>query len=684
MGLLARNAACAFLLLAGFVARAQVPTQDLEQELESIADGNEENEVDLIQLAEQLELLRQNPVKVNFASADDLEQIPYLNIFQIANLLSYRRSTGPLYSEFELAVIKGFDRQTIEQVRPFLDFSTEKALPELKARNILRYSKHNLLARTNFNLQPRRGFLPGTENGFLGERQNYYLRYRGLYRDNLSIGLTAQQDPGEPFGAPYQDAGVDFLSGHAALLNYGPVKSLVVGDYQVELGQGLALWSSLAFGKGAEATDIKRFPRGVRPFTGAEENRFFRGVAGTFAWRDWELTTFYSNRAIDANISASDSFGSPVLSSSLQTTGLHRTENELADKDANRLVTYGGSLSWHSGRLKTAINNVNYQLALPLEPGSQPYQFLRFSGDQLSNYSFDFNYIYRDLNLFGEAALSDNGATALSIGVQARPADGFQASILARRFEPDYQFIYNAPFAENGNYGERGLYFGIEWQMARWLVLKSFFDVYQFQWLRFGADRPSEGREALAQFDFPFSRRFSAYLRYRFETREVNPPADEINEPLVPLVEEDRHGARFHVQYDLSNQWRLASRLELSFYEEQGRSETGSVIFQDIRYYFQKLPLNLTARLALINTESFDTRIYAYENDLTYAFSIPPYYGRSVRFYVLGDLDITERLVFQIKYGITEFYDREEISSGLNAIDGNIISELRMQLRWRF
>lgn len=670
-----------FFLLVALSAQAQVPTEELENKIETIAEGNEENNTDLIQLAENLQLLLSNPIPVNFATKNDLAQIPYLNVFQIANLLRYRDDTGPLYGAFELKVVKGFDETTIAQVAPFLSFATQAEIPDLKLNNIYRYSNHNLLARSIFDLQTRGGYKPEAASPYLGNPGNYYLRYRGTYKNNLSAGFTAQQDPGEPFGGPSQNSAIDFLSGHLALQNYGNLKTLIVGDFQAEFGQGLALWSSLAFGKGAETVEIKRYARGFRPFTGAEENRFLRGVAATWQLQNFELSAFYSNRLVDANPEETDSSFNAINVSSLQTSGLHRTENELAGKDGNRLQMMGANLNWSYKQLETGVSILNHQLELPLAPASQLYQKFRLNGNQLTNASAHFNYLFLDLNIFGEFAFSDNGRGAQSVGIQSHPAEELYATVLFRNIDKEYQFLYNAPFAEGGTNGEQGVYLGLLWQLnANW-QLSSYLDFYRFSWPRFRADAPSKGQDYLAQLDWQGSRWFTAYLRVRHESREMNANRDT---RIPGLGLEQRSSLRLHFAYNLGAQWRLSSRYEGCWFSEIAKNEQGAVIFQDLRYTFKQFPLRLTSRFALINTPSFDTRIYAYENDLTYAFSIPPYYGQSYRFYLLADWDLRERLSLQAKYALTTFLDRETISSGNQQIDGNQNSEIRLQLNWRF
>lgn len=650
-------------------------------EIESIAEGNEENETDLVQLAENLQQLQANPIEVNFAQQEDLERLPWLNVFQVNNLIQYRARTGPIYSPYELMAIKGFNRATIEKITPYLNFATERPIPTLRPDYIWKYSRHDVIFRVAQTPQQRRGFRPEVENGYLGNPQNYYLRYRGTYRDLLSVGLVGQQDPGEPFGGEFQNTAIDHLSGHVALTNYGNLRSLIVGDYQAEFGQGLVLWTGLAFGKSAETAEIKRYARGFRPFTGSEENRFLRGAAATYRFFDkLDVSAFYSRHRIDANRVLSDSNTIPFVSS-LQTTGLHRTLNELDDKDANLLQTSGANLNYRGNGFSVGGTVVNYQLENPLQEGSQLYQKFRFSGKELTNYSVDANYLYRSINLYGELAADDGGKLAGSVGLQSNPADGLFVSLLHRQFDKAYRALYFSPFAENGQYGEAGTYLGVQWQLSRTFLLKTYADLYRFAWLRFRTDAPSQGRDLMAQLEMYFNRRFSGYVRYKNEINGINSDAETM---VQKLAQRSRTNLRLHLAYQPAPQWHLASRLEYAFYQQEAQDDRGFVAFQDVRYRFAKIPLQLTGRFAIIETESFDTRIYAYEHDVTYAFSIPPYFGRATRFYLLADYDLTDRLQLQARYALTTFTDRESISSGLQQIEGNKMGEMKVQVRWGF
>jgi hypothetical protein len=70
----------------------------------------------------------------------------------------------------------------------------------------------------------------------------------------------------------------------------------------------------------------------------------------------------------------------------------------------------------------------------------------------------------------------------------------------------------------------------------------------------------------------------------------------------------------------------------------------------------------------LFNTDDWDSRIYTYENDLLYSFSIPSLAGRGSRSYIMLKYEIGEIAEIRVKYGFTSYaeysnsyLDREEI-----------------------
>ncbi len=79
-----------------------------------------------------------------------------------------------------------------------------------------------------------------------------------------------------------QKRGFDFYFASVHFYEVGRVKNLVLGDYSLQIGQGLNLWSGLSFGKGSLLQNIPRQGVGVRPYTSTNEVLFLRGMAGTY------------------------------------------------------------------------------------------------------------------------------------------------------------------------------------------------------------------------------------------------------------------------------------------------------------------------------------------------------------------------------------------------------------------
>ena len=112
--------------------------------------------------------------------------------------------------------------------------------------------------------------------------------------------------------------------------------------------------------------------------------------------------------------------------------------------------------------------------------------------------------------------------------------------------------------------------------------------------------------------------------------------------------------------------------------------ENGYLIFQDVIYRKRQSPFSFTFRYALFDTDSWDSRIYAYEHDVLYAFSIPAFYKRGTRTYLIFRYKIAHGIDIWIRYSQTYYNNIDVISSGLNEIQGSAKSEVKAQVRLKF
>ena len=108
------------------------------------------------------------------------------------------------------------------------------------------------------------------------------------------------------------------------------------------------------------------------------------------------------------------------------------------------------------------------------------------------------------------------------------------------------------------------------------------------------------------------------------------------------------------------------------------------LLYQDIQIHPIELPFAAQLRIAYFNTDGYNSRIYAYENDLLYTFNIPAYYDKGIRYYINLKLKFSKNISLYLKYSQNILKDSETIGSGLNEIKGNKKSEIKAQLRLKF
>ena len=90
---------------------------------------------------------------------------------------------------------------------------------------------------------------------------------------------------------------------------------------------------------------------------------------------------------------------------------------------------------------------------------------------------------------------------------------------------------------------------------------------------------------------------------------------------------------------------------------------------------------HITARIALFNIDTYDARIYATESDVLYQYAVPLFQNTGTCYYLVWHQRIHKRVDFWIKYSNTTYSNVQSISSGLQEIKGNTLSDLRIQVR---
>lgn len=667
---------------------AQEPegTPQDDQLLEDIVAGTEQT-FDFDTYQAYLGELAQDPINLNTASTAALAELRLLSRQQIESLQRYIRRYGALVTLYELQAVPLFDRAIIDRIAPYITVTSNTAPPP-QPKKIWAYNRQQLFMRYQRVLEPQLGYmLPDTADRqrYLGRPERLYLRYQFRYRRQISTGFTLEKDPGEPlWDTLYKRP--DFASAHLYVQDVGRWKAIALGDYAINFGQGLVVWSGFGFNKSPSPMQVKRNSFAVRPYTSVNEALYFRGGALSYQLTPRiSATAFASHKKRDASIQPVDTLDdNAIVARTLQVSGYHRTPQEWRNRKSVLEQVAGGELKYEGRYVDIGVTAAHTRLDTDLNPMVRPYSQFRFAGNALTNVGIHYTGLYRNALLFGETAHSLGNGWATINGLTYNLDHKTALSMVFRHYDKDYQSLYSQAFGESATTeNETGFYLGVQTAVAPKLTLAGFIDFYRHPWLRFRADAPSHGVEYLGQLTYNLGWGSSVYLRGRHEVKWQNKANQEAAmDFLVPAA---RTAIRLHFAKDVSRRITIRSRAEFTqFKEDDTAPEEGFLLYQDIQYQLRKLPVNIQSRFALFSTDGFNARLYAYESDVLYSFSIPAYQGEGSRWYVLVKWSPAEWLDAWVRIAQFTYPDAQEVGSGLNQIEGNRQTELKMQIRLRW
>ena len=92
--------------------------------------------------------------------------------------------------------------------------------------------------------------------------------------------------------------------------------------------------------------------------------------------------------------------------------------------------------------------------------------------------------------------------------------------------------------------------------------------------------------------------------------------------------------------------------------------------------------MRLNIGAGYFHTDSYDSRVWLYEQGPLYAYSMNQFYGEGIRYWLMVRAKVAGNLMLTAKIGTTDYFDRDYIGSGYQQIDGSSQTDLDLQLRW--
>ncbi|WP_339866506.1 helix-hairpin-helix domain-containing protein [uncultured Algoriphagus sp.] len=654
----------------------------------------QDEDLDYESIYEVLLQLYLNPMDINKATSETLAASYLLDPRQISSLIAYRNRFGPFISLYELQAVPGFDLKTIDQILPFLTigsgFSTQT---QSLWKRVITEEQAYFLVRVRRNWETRKGYTPADTSStgkissrYLGDPNEFYLRFRIQHARDFSLGVTLDKDPGEQFTWDGKTAryGFNFFSFHFTKYYVGKWKTIALGDFQAQFGQGLVFGAGYSLGKGAETVPtVRRSSVGILPYTAALEFGFFRGAGLTYQSGKWQSSMIASFAPRDGRAASTrDTLSTEDLTiSSFNQSGLHRTSSELGTKNQFREISLGGNAQYAASNFQIGTTYLFTKFDHAWIKDPTLYNQFDFAGKSNQVASIYLNYNWKNFFLFGESAISHSGGKGNVVGFISSLSKQVDFSLLWRKYDKDFHSFYGNSFSESTKpANEQGVYLGIQIKpIPKWKV-NAYYDFFKFPWFRYRVYAPSKGYEWLAKISFQPNRNMTAFFQIREEQKDRN--LSDSGEPSLPYLIKplNKVNGLLSLEYQVSKAFFFRSRILFSRVHYYDQKSSGFMILQDAQYSFSKF--RVTGRIALFDTEDYDTRLYAFENNVLWTFSIPALSGQGMRYYLLGQYQLNSQITAYCRFSRTTYTDRETISSGLQEIKGNHQTETTLLIRY--
>ncbi len=635
------------LMNACILTSAQVADSlfDIEDIMDCIEDIESENFLESIteELIEKIETRESKLPNINNLDYEEAINMLKISDYQYYQLQVYIEKFGELYTIYELLTIEGFSDKDLKRLWDLVEVRPPPKVKK-KLKDYIKNGKHLFLLRYSHVLEKAVGYDKNRNNHYDGSPFLITFRYEFSSFDKFGIKIAGIKDPGDCFFRGAQKYGFDRYSGSIFIKNIKLLKYAVVGDFRVNYGQGLVLGNSLFAGKGASVDGLRKFDEGLRAVAITSEGGVLRGCGFTLG---------------DAKTKGC-LFAGEVTNSKYSAIGA-------AFKHARKKFKFGAQFAilGESHKDSSFVNKWN-----------------ALTEKRIFNASIDYSTILGNQLIFGEIAINETKKLAFLQSAVLAFTPELKMGITFRHYHNGYNSALGTPFKANSlGCGETGLYFTCNSIITKRLETIFFADFYQLHYLSYRTDSPIQGIDLGTTFFIQFSRKSKVNAKYRWRNRPKN---ENLNIYLHRIIDLNSH--KIKIQWENKPYTFLKLKTEVNIVLNKFVDniwKRGFLTYQDIGIMVQKPDINLNFRLAYFDTDSYEERLYAYENDLYYTFNIGSYFYRGTKYYIMVRYKI-RNFSFWIRASRTYYFDKNKVGSGLNQIDKPHKTELKAQVLMRF
>lgn len=610
-------------------------------------------EVNEAEFSDELEPLLTRPVDINTAGLEELLEIPFLNYQDAKSIIEYRNKSGRFFSVNELRQIKEFSISFINNILPYVTISNPEVIPAsadtLRAEpDLSAIPSVDFRVRIQSNSLYNKGLTYGTYTGSL---IRLYNRLKVNAKDKYQLGIILEKDAGEK-------SFTDFNSFHLLISSVEPFDAILLGDYNMEFGQGLSLWNPYGFLKeGSPVSSMHKRRKKIKPYLSTDENSFLRGGAVSFSFSSLSMSAFYSNNFRDANL---DTLSGKITS--FYTSGYHRTLMESLKKDKIKEVLFGGKADYNSGdvfRAGVLYFQSEFDRAFlessPLGLAGSKFHVIALSWE-----------LYLDKVLFSGEAASSGRNSAFRSFLELSLTRHLGAIVLVRHYDSGFPSMHS--FSSGTAAGcarqETGIYGALNVKTPFGTL-----DAYYDQFRREKRYFPSNGNRFGLNFSANPFKKLSLNIRYRNGEEEIY----DFSLPEEILSLRQSRSFKAEVRFDFPGSLFLKLHAEVNRFldSKDEHPEKGFTIFEETG--ISKSIFSLSARVSYFRTDSYNSRIFLLESDTPGSMTGYSLFGEGVKWSVNLRGRISKEFSISFKYSETSGAQRlskslmpEETNNTLN------------------
>ena len=287
------------------------------------------------------------------------------------------------------------------------------------------------------------------------------------------------------------------------------------------------------------------------------------------------------------------------------------------------------------------------------------------------------------MHLYGEIASNGKNGLAFLSGLMISVSANADMGLIYRNISREYQSLYTNTFTESTSpSNEKALFAGISLKPATAWLIEAYVDIYKFPWLKFQVNAPATGSDYFIQATYRPNRQLEIYSRFKRESKAANANPEALT--MSPVNNQPRKNWRTQFIFKVNRHFTFRNRVEMVWFSKMGfEVSKGFLANADLIYKPMMKPFSDNIRLQYFETDDYDSRLYAYENDVLFSYSIPVFYNQGYRYYLNVNYDITRKLSAWMRIAQTVNPGQSSLGSGLDEIRGNRKTELKLQMIYR-